>query len=1243
MRYSALAVAERLVSNGCYSSQPAGQINVDHLLIQVVYEIESWIINLLNAPVPIPGKTCLHLTVGPESFYEKLIFALPDKTRLTLIDFPLHLPLELLGMETCLKVLSAIMLEQKLTVGPESFYEKLIFALPDKTRLTLIDFPLHLPLELLGMETCLKVLSAIMLEQKVVLQSRDYNALTMSVMALTAMLYPLQYMFPAIPLLPNSLKGGENLLLSPTPFLIGIPATFLSQKTNFRFPADVWLVDLDANKMMGSSLLEPIPLLPEKEGKILCENLDQALSSMTANLTSSESTEINLKNSTNQLRNADSADVATRVAMVRFFNSLNVLGNITEHTRTIRLFPRPVVAFQKFSFLKSRQVLTPFTRKLAETQAVEFFAEWCLYPENEVFQRIHAGIHDPEQIGDKGIWYQDNLAQINFQIWSSEQTDRYLALNFIHSVIANSNDIKNFEMVHENFPKFNTTTNNNIMYDLMSLYNPPHNMDDLLKNAIQPQQYMRKNKPKRRPNQQQLQPMDSFDLANAQMQKTNSTDNNEIELNKKKLPGQLLTIPSMAESTSESSDDQPNEVTHEDDMIRDKTNNTNHVQNTENKLILTNTPNVPILRKPSLRKVPTTQQTNYTSTEMNKRSVHYNEEQLVQVLNKDSISSGDKIDQDEDADGDEDEEAAAEVEEEMEDDEDDTEQTSVGKYLLNNLSDNLADAASHASTTLSGLLNKPKTIVRKSGSLMKKMATEIASTTKTTDTTGNKSSSINKHLDVNSNKPDGDLIHSASNRLKELLHDENYRNYLLSKLNRGLSTLFDDPDDCIPDVNSTNQNLQEEENLVSAFTGWLRTTTKDLKKVTKPNIVTGLFSRPNPSENLNNNNNNNNNNENQSIDLTIKKIDLHQTNNNNSKSSLTVGQNDLDDINRGTILGKKSQHASSYRFIHGNLIDPSAQNQSTTTYTGNYSSKSDNRKISNSDHSLDRVYLYENLIDGHERSRLWDHMQFWEDTFFDTVAQERDILGLDQAPTEMLEQFANMNTTQKRIVILKEDRLLAFCLYNLTAYMILMNVDKSILVTHVRRLLARCRIGSYFAAITSHLLDNVKYLVSLDQAPTEMLEQFANMNTTQKRIVILKEDRLLAFCLYNLTAYMILMNVDKSILVTHVRRLLARCRIGSYFAAITSHLLDNVKYLDGNSIDLLPSMTRLKVFQSYEIELLNNVSNEAKILEIYGKCLTVRNLLGEIIKKLNYDQLIDLSFEDSIISLKSSISSICLC
>ncbi|CAH8521122.1 unnamed protein product [Heterobilharzia americana] len=807
---------------------------------QIVYEIESWIIHLLNAPVPLPGKTCLHLSVGPEAFYEKLVFALPDKTRLTLIDFPLHLPLELLGMETCLKVLTAIMLEQK-----------------------------------------------------VVLQSRDYNALTMSVMAFTAMLYPLQYMFPAIPLLPNSLEGGENVI---TTFSNSIynwhPSYLLSQKTDFRFPADVWLVDLDTNKMMGSSLLEPIPTLPEKEGQELCQNLHQALVSMTADSGSDgEPTEMESKALSKSLNSVDSADVATRVAMVRFFNSLNVLGNIAEHTRTVRLFPRPVVAFQRFSFLKSRQILTPFTRKLAETQAVEFFAEWCLYPENEVFQRIHAGIHDPEQIGDKVIWYENTLAQINFEIWSTEETNRYTALNFIHSVSIDNGHINNFEMIHHHFPKSTNTT-----YDLNALYNPPETLEDLLRNAVQLQQPMRKNQPKRRPNQQSEQ-VDSFDSSSAKMQMMRSTKSDDVNqailYEKKNLPGPMYTIPSMAESSSDSSDDQddsdiwdlknsvdqldmkkdtnkmnPMETVARIDNLTNELTGENFKQNigSEN-LIVNSSVNVATLRKPSLHRLSTPQQyANHLQLndddEEKKRIVHYNEEQSEVVLDKDERK--------------EDEEVV-----DVNDDEDDMEQTSVGKYLLNNLSDNIADAASHASTAISGLINKQKTIVRKSGNLMKKMATEIQTSAKhdlkindsivTTDPSNN----VYKSKEFSGHKQDVDLIQSASkfvlnlpkkqifhfganqtrqqeeqlsnrsrtisvkesssnlvnveksyadqeflrelvqcihekktgittkfsvNRLRDLLNDENYRNYLMLKLNRELSKSFEDPDECIPDV-----------------------------------------------------------------------------------------------------------------------------------------------------------------------------------------------------------------------------------------------------------------------------------------------------------------------------------------------------------------------------------------------------------------------------------------------------------
>lgn len=84
-----------------------------------------------------------------------------------------------------------------------------------------------------------------------------------------------------------------------------------------------------------------------------------------------------------------------RVAMVRFFNSPNVLQGFQMHTRTLRLFPRPVVAFQANSFLASRPKQTAFAEKLSKTQAVEYFGEWSLNPTNYAFQRIHNSMSWP--------------------------------------------------------------------------------------------------------------------------------------------------------------------------------------------------------------------------------------------------------------------------------------------------------------------------------------------------------------------------------------------------------------------------------------------------------------------------------------------------------------------------------------------------------------------------------------------------------------------------------------------------------------------------------------------------------------------------------------------------------------------------------------------------------------------------------------------------------------------------------
>ncbi|XP_046395565.1 MAP kinase-activating death domain protein isoform X5 [Ischnura elegans] len=458
------------------------------IVLHDVREIETWILRLLSAPVPVPGKTRVEVEILSQILRAPLTFALPDHTRFSLVDFPLHLPLELLGVETCLKVLTLILLENKL-----------------------------------------------------VLQSRDYNALSMSVMAFVTMIYPLEYMFPVIPLLPTCMNSAEQLLLAPTPYVIGIPASFLLYKKNFRLPDDVWLVDLDSNKITMPSNGDELPPLPEPEGTILKNHLKQAMQLMDEGgdrgLAGMSITPTPIKDSMTQSDNGrslrkeggdlspsprqqqgpqhataphmqtqmvqapqqqatnaqqqmqrmqqqqmqyqqqqqmlqmqqmqqqqqqqqqrrvsivgmiggmgsggaggtqgnqqqqgagavfnpfiygndvDSVDVATRIAMVRFFNSQNILANFTEHTRTLRLYPRPVVAFQINSFLRSRPRTSHFLNRFARTQAVEFLAEWSLTPTNVAFLRVQTGVFDPVQIGDKPKWYSHTLEPIIFPVW----------------------------------------------------------------------------------------------------------------------------------------------------------------------------------------------------------------------------------------------------------------------------------------------------------------------------------------------------------------------------------------------------------------------------------------------------------------------------------------------------------------------------------------------------------------------------------------------------------------------------------------------------------------------------------------------------------------------------------------------------------------------------------------------------------------------------------------------------------
>lgn len=55
-------------------------------------------------------------------------------------------------------------------------------------------------------------------------------------------------------------------------------------------------------------------------------------------------------------------------------------------------------------------------------QSVEYFAEWCIYPANEAFQRIQAGITEATLIGDKARWFAPTLTMVTHTVWTNEFT-----------------------------------------------------------------------------------------------------------------------------------------------------------------------------------------------------------------------------------------------------------------------------------------------------------------------------------------------------------------------------------------------------------------------------------------------------------------------------------------------------------------------------------------------------------------------------------------------------------------------------------------------------------------------------------------------------------------------------------------------------------------------------------------------------------------------------------------------------
>ncbi|KAM7085763.1 MAP kinase-activating death domain protein isoform 26-T30 [Molossus nigricans] len=1129
-------------------------------LLHDLREIEAWIYRLLRSPVPVSGQKRVDIEVLPQELQQALTFALPDPSRFTLVDFPLHLPLELLGVDACLQVL-----------------------------------------------TC------ILLEHKVVLQSRDYNALSMSVMAFVAMIYPLEYMFPVIPLLPTCMASAEQLLLAPTPYIIGVPASFFLYKLDFKMPDDVWLVDLDSSRVIAPTNAEVLPVLPEPESVELKKHLKQALASMSLNtqpilnlekfhegqdipllfgrpssdLQSTPSTEFNPLIYGNDV---DSVDVATRVAMVRFFNSPNVLQGFQMHTRTLRLFPRPVVAFQAGSFLASRPRQTPFAEKLARTQAVEYFGEWILNPTNYAFQRIHNNMFDPALIGDKPKWYAHQLQPVRYRVYDScSQLAEALSVPPERGSDSDPTDDSGSDSMDYDDSSSSYSSLGDFVSEMMKcdINGDTPNVDPLTHAALgdaseveidelQSQKEAEEPGPDGEHSQENpaLRSSSSTTASSSPstvIHSTSSEPADSLEMECKAAVGVSKPLPTMPPGTGRSSTDRRQAETGEG-SVRRRTYDNPYFE-------------------PQYGFPPEEDDDDQGESYTPRFSHHGSSSRAQTLLRPNSL----KLASDSEA-------------------ESDSRASSPTSTVSNNSTEGFGGIMSFASSLYR---NHSTSFSLSNLTLPTKGARE--KTTPFPSLKGNRralvdqKSSVIKHSPTVKREPPSpqgrssnssenqqflkEVVHSVLDgqgvgwlnmkKVRRLLESEQLRVFVLSKLNRTVQSEDDARQDLIPDVEisrkvykgmldllkctvlsleqsyahaglggmasifglleiaqthyyskepdkrkrspteSVNTPVGKDPGLAgrgdpkamaqlrvpqlgprapsAAGKGPKELDTKSLKEENfvasiGPEVIKPVFDLGETEEKKSQIS------ADSGVSLTsgsqrtdadsvvgVSPAVMIRSSSQDSEVSTVVSNSSGETLGADSDLssnagdgpgGEGSTHLTSSR---GTLSDSEIEtNSATSAIFGKAHSlkpivkeKLAGSPIRSFEDVSQRVYLYEGLL-GKERSTLWDQMQFWEDAFLDAVMLEREGMGMDQGPQEMIDRYLSLGEHDRKRLEDDEDRLLATLLHNLISYMLLMKVPKNDIRKKVRRLMGKSHIGLVYSQQINEVLDQLTNLNGRD-------------------------------------------------------------------------------------------------------------------------------------------------------------------
>uniref|UniRef100_A0A8D0ALG5 SET binding factor 2 n=1 Tax=Sander lucioperca TaxID=283035 RepID=A0A8D0ALG5_SANLU len=211
----------------------------------------------------------------------------------------------------------------------------------------------------LGIQNVLSLFCAVLTEHKVLFHSTSYQRLEEACRALEALMFPLKYSYPYIPILPSRLL---EVLSSPTPFIIGVHSMF---QTEIQDLLDVIIADLDGGTIkipecIHLSLL-PEPLLHQTQTSlslVLHPDLEIADNAFPPPRTAPSNLKL--------------LDKEVRSVFLRLFAQL--FQGYRSCLQLIRIHSEPVIHFHKTAFLGQRGLIeNDFLTKVLDGMAFAGF------------------------------------------------------------------------------------------------------------------------------------------------------------------------------------------------------------------------------------------------------------------------------------------------------------------------------------------------------------------------------------------------------------------------------------------------------------------------------------------------------------------------------------------------------------------------------------------------------------------------------------------------------------------------------------------------------------------------------------------------------------------------------------------------------------------------------------------------------------------------------------------------------